>query len=74
MSNSREYSGSVQKIIQRISYETQIEFEIGYDESTNRITIPIRDEISSLVGVKGRLLKEEISKPVRNGNKDLSAK
>jgi DNA primase len=45
-----------------ISYETQIEFEIGYDEYSNRITIPIRDEISSLVGVKGRLFKEEILK------------
>lgn len=37
-----------------ISYETQQEFEIGFDELTNRITIPIRDEIGTLVGVKGR--------------------
>lgn len=37
-----------------IPYEVQQEFEIGYDEQTNRITIPIRDEIGSLVGVKGR--------------------
>jgi DNA primase len=43
-----------------ISYETQQEFEIGYDELTNRITVPIRSEIHDLVGVKGRLFKETI--------------
>jgi DNA primase len=40
-----------------IDYQTQKEFEIGYDEETNRITIPIRSEIGDLVGVKGRLFK-----------------
>jgi DNA primase len=44
-----------------ISYQTQQEFEIGYDDFTNRITIPIRDEIGSLVGVKGRLFQNQIS-------------
>ena len=44
-----------------ISYEVQKEFEIGYDEFSNRITIPIRDEIGSLVGVKGRLFQKELS-------------
>lgn len=44
-----------------IDYVTQQLFEVGYDESTNRITIPIRDEIGSLVGVKGRLLSKSIS-------------
>lgn len=39
-----------------ISYLTQSEWEIGFDQSTNRITIPIRDEIGTLVGVKGRML------------------
>lgn len=43
-----------------ISYETQLEFEIGYDPETNRITIPIRDEISSLVGIKGRIFKQQL--------------
>lgn len=43
-----------------IDYQTQREFEIGYDELTNRITIPIRSEIGDLVGVKGRLFKEEL--------------
>lgn len=44
-----------------ISYSTQREFEIGYDTYTNRITIPIRDELGNLVGVKGRLFSNEIS-------------
>lgn len=43
-----------------ISYETQREWEIGYDELTNRITIPIRTEIGHLTGVKGRLFKEKL--------------
>ena len=37
-----------------VDYETQQEFEMGYDELTDRIIIPIRDELGSLVGVKGR--------------------
>jgi DNA primase len=43
-----------------IDYLTQLEFEISYDPETNRITIPIRDELGNLCGVKGRLLKQEI--------------
>lgn len=43
-----------------ISYRTQRLFEIGYDDFSNRITIPIRDELGNLVGVKGRLLKEQL--------------
>ena len=46
--------------IDGISYSVQKEFEIGYDQFTNRITIPIRDEIGNLVGVKGRLFKENL--------------
>lgn len=41
-----------------ISYETQVEFEVGYDDYSNRITIPIRDELGNLVGVKGRWFGE----------------
>lgn len=37
-----------------ISLETQSEFEIGYDPHSNYITIPVRDELGSLVGVKAR--------------------
>lgn len=43
-----------------ISYSTQRVFEVGYDDFTNRITIPIRDELGNLVGVKGRILKREL--------------
>ena len=43
-----------------ISYNTQMLFEVGYDDISNRITIPVRDEMGTLVGVKGRLfLKQE---------------
>lgn len=44
-----------------ISYRTQETFQIGYDDESNRITIPIFDEINSLVSVKARLFKEELS-------------
>jgi len=44
-----------------ISYETQSNFEIGYDELTNMITIPIRSELGDLVGVKGRIFSERLS-------------
>ena len=37
-----------------IPLSIQKEFEVGYDPSTNYITIPIRDMLGSLVGVKGR--------------------
>lgn len=37
-----------------ISLETQMEFGIGYDVKTDRITIPIRDQHGSLMGIKGR--------------------
>lgn len=43
-----------------VDYITQKEFEIGYDEETNRITIPIRDEIGNLVGVKGRYFERVV--------------
>ena len=37
-----------------IPLSIQEEFEVGYDPSTNYISIPIRDMLGSLVGVKGR--------------------
>lgn len=43
-----------------VSYDTQKEFEIGYDEQSNRITIPIRDDIGNLVGVKGRYFERNV--------------
>lgn len=37
-----------------IPLSIQEEFEVSYDPATNYIAIPIRDELGSLVGVKGR--------------------
>ena len=37
-----------------ISLEAQMKFGIGYDVVTDRITIPIRDQHGSLMGIKGR--------------------
>lgn len=51
-----------------ISWETQEEFEIGYDEFSNRYTIPIRSELGDLIGVKGRYFWNEVPK---NENKYL---
>lgn len=38
-----------------IDLNTQSEWGIGYDPSSNRITIPIRSPIGDLCGIKGRL-------------------
>jgi DNA primase len=42
-----------------VPYSVQREWELGYDEFTNRITIPIRDELGQLVGIKSRIFKHE---------------
>ena len=47
-----------------ISLETQIEFEIGFDLFSERITIPIRDDLGTLVGVKGRLYLVEATEKI----------
>lgn len=41
-----------------ISLSVQEEFGIGYDPQTNRITIPIRDSLGTLCGIKGRIFGE----------------
>lgn len=41
-----------------ISYEVQKEFNIGYCTRSNRITIPLRDSLGTLCGVKGRYFGE----------------
>lgn len=43
-----------------IDYDTQREFEIGFDEETNRYTIPIRSELGDLVGVKARYFDRKV--------------
>lgn len=37
-----------------ISLQTQQAFDIGYDADSQRITIPIRNEYSEIIGIKGR--------------------
>lgn len=37
-----------------IALEVQQEFEVGYCDQTNYITIPIRDSLGTLCGIKGR--------------------
>lgn len=43
-----------------IDYSTQKEFEVGFDEESNRYTIPIRSELGDLVGVKGRYFDRKV--------------
>ena len=38
-----------------IDLVTQVEWGIGYDIESDRITLPIRNEFSQLIGIKGRL-------------------
>lgn len=47
-----------------IDYVTQQDFEIGYDEQTNRFTIPIRSELGDLIGVKGRYFYKDVPEGV----------
>lgn len=47
-----------------ISLTTQHEFEIGYDPQTNSVTIPIRDELGTLIAVKARRFKYTPSTPI----------
>lgn len=42
-----------------ISYSTQVEFGIGFDLESKRITIPMRNQSGELVGVKGRIMKDK---------------
>lgn len=43
-----------------IDYDTQKTFEIGFDEESNRYTIPIRSELGDLLGVKGRHFSRKV--------------
>lgn len=38
----------------KIDLNTQLKWNIGYDVSTDRITMPIRNELGQIVGIKGR--------------------
>lgn len=45
-----------------ISMRTQLKFNIGYDDETNRITIPWRNEQGELLGIMGRYNGDEYGK------------
>jgi DNA primase len=47
-----------------IDYGTQRIFEIGYDPFTERITLPIRDEIANLVGIKSRYFYRNVPEDI----------
>ena len=44
-----------------ISYRTQMMYGIGFDLDSKRVTIPMRNRFGQLVGVKGRIMKNEDS-------------
>lgn len=53
------YIGLPHKILTDDGIDADIQelFEIGFDLTSHRITFPIRDEIGTLVGVKGRAIR-----------------
>lgn len=50
---------SLDWINEGISYKTQKMYGIGFDLDSKRITIPMRNRFGELVGVKGRIMKDE---------------
>lgn len=57
-----EYEPRCNRRFQRdgISFATQRAFEIGFDVASQRITIPLYDELGRLVGVKGRINQSDL--------------
>lgn len=50
---------SMDWIVEGISYNTQKMYGVGFDLESKRITVPLRNRFGQLVGVKGRILKDE---------------
>ena len=46
--------GNIEWINDGISIETQMKFNVGYDDNSQRIIFPIRNQYGSIIGVKGR--------------------
>lgn len=42
-----------------ISYDTQVHYGVGFDLETKRVVFPLRNRFGQLVGVKGRIMKDE---------------
>ena len=57
----KEYGVSLRWAKDNISLQTQELFEVGYDFYTNRITYPWRDYKGDIVGIMGRLNKDELT-------------
>lgn len=57
-----EYQPLCNRRFQRdgISFQTQRVFEVGFDLCTQRITIPLYDELGRLIGVKGRINQSDL--------------
>ena len=60
------YDNKCNKRFQRdgISFETQRVFGLGFDVASQRITIPLYDELGRLIGVKGRINDSNVSDEV----------
>ena len=58
--NDYDYKGSVRFHRDGISYEAQHYFHIMFDITSQRIVIPLYDELGRLIGVKGRINETEI--------------
>jgi DNA primase len=43
-----------------VSYSTQIEFELSYENESNRVVFPVYTEVNDLASYKGRLFKQEV--------------
>lgn len=56
------------------SVEALEEWEIGHDEISNRVTIPIRNDKSELIGVKGRAVRPAKNKYMVIGDNDEDGK
>jgi len=46
-------------LMEGISYRTQKYYGVGFDLESKRITIPMRNRFGKLVGIKGRILRDE---------------
>ena len=57
----KEYGVSLRWVKDNISLQTQEEFQVGYDLNTNRITYPWLDYKGDIIGIMGRLNKDDMT-------------
>lgn len=46
-------------LVEGINYETQLEFQVGYDLKSQRIIFPIHNRFGDIVSIKGRTIYED---------------